>query len=283
MQIVKSVEEINSLEENRIIGGENIVFKNSEIRFAGKGNILFCEKGVTLSDSQIKFFGDDCVIYLSSNSHLYTLDVTVYRNSAIYFGKNNYFNGSFHAIASERKNIIIGDGGIFSFGIWVRTSDTHLVYNADNNQRINPSKSILLGDHVWIGQDVMILKGSEIGSGSILGAKSLCSGKKIPSNTSWGGNPAKEIGKGVFWSSESVHNWTDAETEKHNVFSGKPFVYYYDKEEHISLSKIDKALEGNDAEKKLKYLKKLRKNTAQNRFAIPEMQEKKKRGKLWQR
>ncbi|MFE4813367.1 hypothetical protein ACFQ9Y_19885 [Peribacillus simplex] len=62
---------------------------------------------------------------------------------------------------------------MLSSGVVVRLADPHLVYDGTTRKRINRTKSVYLGDHIWIGQDVMILKGVEVGTGSILGAMSL--------------------------------------------------------------------------------------------------------------
>lgn len=109
----------------------------------------------------------------------YHLNLTIYNNSLIYIGRDNYFNGSLNIIAGEEKDIIIGDNCMISFGSWIRNTDPHLVYDSSTYCRINPSKSVLIGDHVWIGQSCIILKGTVVGSGSILGAGSVVSGKKF--------------------------------------------------------------------------------------------------------
>ena len=71
---------------------------------------------------------------------------------------------------------------MFSVGIWLRISDPHLIYDSFTHTRINPTKSIYIGDHVWVGQDVLILKDSYVGSGSILAARTVLSSKIVPSN-----------------------------------------------------------------------------------------------------
>jgi len=144
---------------------------NSSIEFRGKSNILFVEDGVVLKNSRIIFNHNNSVVYLSKSRHVYILKCFINNNSVLYFGKDCYFNDTSHmnTIISESKNVIVGDEGLFSFGIWLRTADPHLLYDVENRERINQSKSIFIGDHVWIGQQSLILKGTQIGSGSVLG------------------------------------------------------------------------------------------------------------------
>lgn len=136
---------------------ENKVYVNPEkstmddctsIRFTGKNSILVIEDGVNIRDSEIVLEGNNAIVYLSRNKHVYRLNVHAYSNTCIYIGRDNYFNGRATLIASERKNIIIGDDGLFSFGIYVRTADPHLLYSCETKERINESRSVLMGDHV---------------------------------------------------------------------------------------------------------------------------------------
>lgn len=206
-------------DQNKVIG--NPLLSDNSVTF-GKGscgNILYCEEGIDLRGSSISFNGNNALVYLSKNKHRYSLNASINRDSVLYIGENNYFNGRFNLILSERKHIVIGADGLFSFGIWLRTADPHLIYSCNTYQRINPSKNILIGDHVWIGQGSLVLKGSSICSGSIIGANSTVSGKKICSNESWGGAPAKRIAQNVFFDGACVHNWTEEQTEKSQSFS----------------------------------------------------------------
>ena len=150
--------------DNKIIvdSTKSTLDSNSVIKFNGKNNILVIEDGVKLVNSRISFGGDNAVVYLSRNKYIYYLDINAYSNTCVFIGKDNFFNGRLSLIASERKNIIIGDNGLISFGIFVRTADPHLIYSCETKQRINKSKSVLIGDHVWLGQGALILKGTKI-------------------------------------------------------------------------------------------------------------------------
>lgn len=59
-------------------------------------------------------------------------------------------------------------------------------------QKMKSAKAIIIGDDVWIGEKVIILKSVEIGKGSIVGAGSVVT-KNVPPYSIVAGNPAKFI------------------------------------------------------------------------------------------
>ena len=273
MQIFDSFQDIASAENNTVyVNPERSSIRNSKITFKGKNNVLFVEDGVALESSAIVFGGDNCVVYLSNSSKEYRIAVDVYQNSAVFFGSNNYFNGIVHIIASEGQNILIGNGGLFSFGIWIRTADPHLIYSAETHKRINNSKSVFIGDHVWIGQNALVLKGCRIGSGSILGGGAVASNKLIPSNTSFAGNPAALVSRGIFFDGKCVHNWTQADTEKHAVMESDQWIYHSGKNT-LCFEKIDAELkQKSSTEEKLEFIKtQISQNTDKNRFFVADI------------
>lgn len=54
------------------------------------------------------------------------------------------------------------------------------------------AKSVIINENVWIGGDVIILPGVEIGEGSIIGAGSVVT-KNVEPFSIMGGNPARKI------------------------------------------------------------------------------------------
>lgn len=250
---------LNLANGNRFMGTPPIL-KNSVIDFVGKDNILFCEENVRLENCNLSFKGNGSVIYLSSSRHEYKINVTLFHNSVCFVGKDNYFNGTLNAMLSEQRHLFIGARGVFSFGIWIRNADPHLVYNAETMERINPTRSIFIGEHVWLGQSAMILKGSQIGDGSIVGAMSLVAGKKIPPNTSWGGNPARLLKEGIFWDGSCVHTWTQEKTDKSRNYEDDKYIFK-DSSMRLPYDEIDqKVSEAGDAGKRLNYLLEIKNN-----------------------
>lgn len=183
MDVIKRVKEENG---NYFLGEEPIL-QNSSISFKGKNNILYCEKDVKLVDSKIVFNGNESVVFLGMNRNEYRINISVFNHQVCFWGRNNFINGVVNVVLSEQKHVFIGDDNLFSFGIWIRNADPHLIYDINTKKRTNFSKSIFIGDHVWLGQSSMILKGAQIGSGSIVSAMSVVPDVRIPSNECWGG------------------------------------------------------------------------------------------------
>lgn len=250
--VITSKEQLSQLKDNLFLG-EAPELINSTITFTGTNNILACEKGVTLQDTRIHFNANHSVIYLSASHAPYIAKIVTHNNSTCYIGQNNYINDTLTLILSEGKNIMIGSECCISLGIWMRNADPHLVFSAESHNRINPSRSIYIGDHVWLGQSSMILKGSIIHSGSIVGAMSLVAGKEIASNSCWGGNPAAKIKEQIFWSGECVHSWTE-ETTHH---------YATCEHDHYIFANCGQVININELEQRLQHAK-----TAADRFNV---------------
>ena len=205
----RSFSDIKTDKDNHVyIGHNNVEMINSEIAFYGTNNYLIVEDGVCLINSSLTFRGDGAIVYISKNRHQVKLSVQVWTNTVLFLDEDVHFTGPLRVAISEEKNVLIGKLCTFAVESTIRTSDAHLIYDCETLNRINPSKSVLIGERVWLGQGTTILKGTHIGSGSIIGTCSVVSNKKIGVNECWGGNPAKLIREGVFWSGVCTHNFT---------------------------------------------------------------------------
>lgn len=250
---------------NKIIKKEYI-FSNSSIVFRGENNILYIEDGANLSGVSIKFLGDNSLVYIGKSKTRYAFQVNIFHDSVFYIGRGNSFNGTKPIFQlSERKHIFIGNDNMFSFGVTVRIADPHLIYSSETFERINPSKSVYMGDHVWVGQNVTIFKGCKIGSGSILAGESLIT-KNIPSNVSAGGNPAKVIKNDIFWLRPAVHAFKKEQSEKWDNFRKDDFIYSKESE-ILEFDNIENYISQDiTAQEKLNFLKDISQN--KNRFYL---------------
>ncbi|MDR1018173.1 MAG: acyltransferase [Lachnospiraceae bacterium] len=188
-----------------------------KINVKGKNNIIYIEQPNKFHDCTINFYGDNNVIFIGKQSkHDYNFNIEIRNNQYVYLGGETYFNGKLNMILSEHQGIIIGKDCLFSYGCTIRTADPHLIYDIKSKKRTNYSKSVIIGDHVWVGQGCLILKDTKIGSGSIVAGGTV--GKLVcNSNSIIGGNPGKEFKKGVVWDGKSVHAWKENNTEKNGT------------------------------------------------------------------
>ncbi len=267
MEVVSIVDDIEYLNDNQVIG--NLKLDNASIEFKGKGNVLYCTELISLKNCKLRFTGNNSLIYFDENKEPFSINIRVGNDSVFYIGKQCFFNKTSYFYATERKNVIIGNECLMSFGVYLRTSDPHLIYDVETKKRLNFSKSILIGDHVWVGQNCLILKNTQIGSGSIIGGNSVVSGKKISSNTLWAGNPAKKIKDNVFYGEyKSTHDY-DLELEENSNYCKKVYKYESDKNT-INFETFDNNLRSiSNVNDKINYIKdNLVNNENKNRFFL---------------
>lgn len=107
-------------------------------------------------------------------------------------GINNHFS-----IVAEGEGdaggVLFKGNDFIGFNVTIVDSDFHGV---GINDRSDPSKvktaKVIIGHNVFIGSNVLILKGVEIGDNSVVGAGSVVT-KSCPPNVVIAGNPAKVI------------------------------------------------------------------------------------------
>ena len=119
--------------------------------------------------------------------------IQVGNNATLKIG-NSFINREVKVVCN--KEITIGDGCIIAMGTVIRDNDggSHKIV-AEGYENAKP---ISIGNHVWIGENVMILKGVTIGEGAVVAASSLVT-KDVPARTLVAGAPAKVIRENVEW------------------------------------------------------------------------------------
>lgn len=105
-----------------------------------------------------------------------------------------YINHDATIIAGNHMKI--GDGILISRNVTIFDSDFHKIIDREGNQ-INKPRDIEIGDHVWIGVNATLLRGSVIGDGAIISAGAVV-GSKIKASTMAAGNPARSYSE-VLW------------------------------------------------------------------------------------
>lgn len=266
MEIIKYVTQFENMKDNKILGNPKLI--NSELNFKGKNNILFCENDVKLENVIINFNGDNSVIYLASS--LNSVKCVIYSNSNWFLGKNVIMGENISLNILEYQNIFIGDSCYFGNNVDMSTSDYYPIFDGESKKRINFSKSIVVGDHVMVGNNVLINRGVKIGSGAIVDNNSYLSMTvKIPSNVLVSGNPPKIINKNVFFVDKFLGSFDFSDLGNFNQYKSDVFIFQVVNNETLSLDKIDEILIKLDVDSRLEFIQKLFiKNKSKNRFSI---------------
>ncbi len=133
--------------------------------------------------------GDNCILNSAKTFNLIGINrrciFSTHQPGAILkVGKNCGFSGT---VIGSFVSIVLGDNIKCGANTLITDSDWHL-----EDPRSGPLKGILIEDDVWLGINVIVLKGVTIGKNSIIGANSVVT-KSIPSNVVAAGNPCKII------------------------------------------------------------------------------------------
>lgn len=90
--------------------------------------------------------------------------------------------------------VTVGERTMISSGCGISSINHEILSTHRRASQNGDSKPVKIGNNVWIGMNVCVLPGVEIGDNSIVGAGSVVT-KNIPSNEIWVGNPARFVQK----------------------------------------------------------------------------------------
>lgn len=125
-------------QDNKLIIEENTKLYDCSIYAKGNNNFIYIGKNCKLQGTYIMCMDDDNSITLNDNCTT-----------------NGEFWGDVHLHTMESTHIKLGCDCMLSGNITIRTTDGHSIIN-NEGKRINMSKDIEIGDHVWIGMNCIV-------------------------------------------------------------------------------------------------------------------------------
>ncbi len=149
---------------------------NLNVTLVGTGNTLVIEEG--------------CVVFGA---------IHLANGASVHIGKQVKCSGALALMCHEGSSVEIGSNCLFSQNVQFRPSDAHSVFDLQTNKRINPPKPIKVGSGVWIGQEVLFLKGAEVADGCVVGARSMINKVFKEGSCIIAGSPAKIIRRQIKW------------------------------------------------------------------------------------
>ena len=165
--------------------------KNKELINLGE-NIRFNQKCIFNGDGVVSI-GDNVMLGYELSPHFYGFYILIQargNNSLIRIGNNTVFSNDVTIIAE--REITIGDGCLIGDRLTVYDNDGHEIDPSTRTRSYGKAAPVNIGNNVWIGSVVTILKGVKVGDNSIIAANSVVT-KDVPANAIVAGNPAKII------------------------------------------------------------------------------------------
>jgi len=152
---------------------------NQPALIIGKGKVVF--------EGNVNIGVYPSPMYFSSYAHIEARK----SNSTIIFGDGCWINNNFCAI-SEGEGIFIGEKALIGSDVRIFDSDFHELSPDKRTGGTPKTAKVKIGNNVFIGSDVTILKGVVIGDNTVIANGSIVV-KSIPSNVICGGVPAKVL------------------------------------------------------------------------------------------
>lgn len=175
---------------------------NSSIQILGNNNTIYIESRCSFKDFRLIIRGDNNHIIIKRGVWFSGGAISVASFSTLEIGERSSFGNRLEMVIESAK-VIIGNDCMIAAGLRLKTTDIHGIYDLDGGKLINPPEDVIIGDYVWFGKDVIVLKGSDVGACNIITMESIFSDKSGAFEL-WEGRPARKIRENVTWS-KSAH------------------------------------------------------------------------------
>lgn len=174
-----------------------------KIKVQGDNSQVIISPKVMMNDCVISVIGNNCKVFIEGGgNNIHYCNIEVRDSGSEVIIKKGFTSESVSLKACEGKKITIGEDCMFSAGIYISTTDFHSIIDEATQERLNPAKDVIIGNHVWLAHGVSVLKGSVIPDNVVVGKNSTVAGKLDESHSVYVGTPAKKIKSGVNWKRE---------------------------------------------------------------------------------
>ena len=123
--------------------------------------------------------------------------VRVFDNANLIIKNGSWFNAD--CTISCSKRIEIGQDFLAGWDVAIRDSDGHKLISAIDSKVLNEDKDIIISDHVWVGADTLISKGTILPQNTVVAGRSLVNKEYIDENIVLAGVPARIVKRNINW------------------------------------------------------------------------------------
>ncbi len=187
------------------------LFTREHFRFLRSPKVSFIRQGEIRLDGTLNMGFQTHIVGLDPHGHgvLYVFQAgvlnihggvrlartcKVYISGSLTISNGTYINANTIIIAD--RDVRIGEDCIISWDCLITDTDSHTLIQ--NSVPVQPTGTIQIGNHVWVGARSTILKNVRIGDNAVIAAGSVVT-KDVPAGCLVGGVPAKILKENVTW------------------------------------------------------------------------------------
>ncbi len=193
---------LNYISKNVIHKGKGkiIPFRGAHVDLEGNSRLIIHDDSLELGLNKVRASKTETLVRLRNNSAWdvkgycglsYGTTVEVNDDAKL---ESGYFTANSNSVLIANKQITVGNDVMLGRNVIIYDSDFHTPYNKENI-----SEPVVIGNHVWIATNCMVLKGVHIGDGSVIAASTIVK-EDVPERVIIG-NSAKQkiLSEGAEW------------------------------------------------------------------------------------
>jgi acetyltransferase-like isoleucine patch superfamily enzyme len=174
-----------------------------KLQFEGANTTIRLELPLTVVYLEI-IAGNDSCVDIGAGCNIYFLAIMTGNKTRCRVGQACRV-GNLRVYADDGAQCSIGDGCLFSIGISIRACDGHSILDYKTSKIINrPKRTVSIGDHCWLGENVLMNKNASIPDDTIVGIGSVVTKEFTEPHTAIAGNPARVVKTGITWDKREI-------------------------------------------------------------------------------
>jgi acetyltransferase-like isoleucine patch superfamily enzyme len=170
------------------------------VTFTGRNNRMTVASPAKFGALKVDFNCDNAVLECGPHPEgpAFSGGLRLGQDSQILIGRNVTSTSGVTLSATEGTTVRIGDDVMFASSNQVRADDGHPIFDVRTGDRVNVSRDITIGNHVWLAGGAVVLGGVSIGDGTVIGYGSVVT-RDVPNNCIAVGAPAAVVRRDTAW------------------------------------------------------------------------------------
>ena len=182
-KLIDKIRKKNSIKDfkmfNTLDVPDNFDYSKLNIKIVGKNNKIKISDGIKIINNlTIQGYIDNSIVEINKNFFCCNLLIQLgldhenfgkIENCTIKIGANSSWENGKMIFYNSNSFVNIGSKCMFAGNVTLYNTDAHPVFDLKTNKIINKVKGITIGDHVWLGMNVTVLKNSFVPNNSIVG------------------------------------------------------------------------------------------------------------------